>query len=62
MELGLSVRSGQFGEFSEGVRALLIDKDNKPAWRFADVASVEPSVIEWFFENLWPEDESPLGF
>ena len=27
MELGMSVRAGEVGEFQEGVRALLIDKD-----------------------------------
>ena len=54
MEYGLMVRMIRFPDFREGVRALLIDKDNAPAW--APAADVEP-----FFEPL-PADEawSPL--
>ena len=33
MELGLSCKCGEFGEFQEGVRALLIEKDHQPNWR-----------------------------
>ncbi len=41
MELTLSVKSGQFGEFCEGIRALLIDKDNSPKWHFDSIDSVD---------------------
>ena len=51
MELGLSIKCGQFGEFVEGVRALLIDKDYSPNWRFENVESVDEAVIDWFFEK-----------
>jgi len=60
MELNLSVKSGQFGEFTEGVRALLIDKDNTPKWHFSSVASVEKKVIDWFFESKWSPAQHPL--
>ena len=54
MEYGLMVRMIRFADFREGVRALLIAKDNAPRW--APAAQVEP-----FFEPL-PADEawSPL--
>lgn len=54
MEYGLMVRMIRFPDFREGVRALLIDKDNAPRW--APQADVAP-----FFEPL-PEAEawSPL--
>ncbi|WP_371188958.1 enoyl-CoA hydratase/isomerase family protein [Thalassotalea maritima] len=51
MEQTISRKCGEFGEFKEGVRALLIDKDNQPNWRFKDVASVDAKVIDWFFSN-----------
>lgn len=61
MELNLSVKSGQFGEFCEGIRALLIDKDNAPKWRFDSIDSVDQKVIEWFFESKWEKDQHPLA-
>ena len=61
MELGLSVKCGQFGEFQEGVRALLIDKDGKPNWRYSDSSSVPLHVIEEFFNSPWTSDTHPLA-
>ena len=60
MELNLSVKSGQFGEFSEGVRALLIDKDYSPKWKFSSIESVDTKVIDWFFESKWSQEQHPL--
>ena len=40
MEYGIMVRLIHHPDFKEGVRALLIDKDNKPNWRPSD-----PTVI-----------------
>ena len=60
MELSLSVKAGQYGEFVEGVRALLIDKDYAPQWKFNSIKDVEPAVIDWFFESKWQESEHPL--
>jgi enoyl-CoA hydratase/carnithine racemase len=50
-ELQMSRRSLKMGEFAEGVRALLIDKDLKPRWHFPDLESVDPDWIEQFFVN-----------
>jgi len=61
MELGLSCQCGEFGEFQEGVRALMIDKDNQPNWRFKSVEQVPKAIIDYFFENLWSQDAHPLA-
>jgi len=50
MEYGLMVRLIRHPDFREGVRALLIDRDNAPVW-------APPSNIEAFFEPL-PEAEA----
>ena len=60
MELNLSVKSGQFGEFVEGVRALLIDKDNAPKWHFDSISTVDEKVVDWFFESKWTQEQHPL--
>lgn len=59
-ELGVSVKCATEGEFAEGVRALLIEKDNKPAWRFDTVHEVEPNMIQSMFESPWDELHHPL--
>ena len=61
MELNLSVKCGKFGEFCEGVRALLIDKDNSPQWKYASINDVEDDVVNWFFESKWEQAQHPLA-
>lgn len=61
LELNLSVKCGKYGEFVEGVRALLIDKDNKPQWKFASVEEVDKSVVDWFFKPKWSAQQHPLA-
>jgi hypothetical protein len=61
MELGLSCKCGEFGEFQEGVRALLIEKDHQPNWRFKSVDQVPKATIDYFFENIWSQDTHPLA-
>lgn len=51
MELNMSSRCGELGEFQEGVRALLIDKDNAPTWMFSLVSNVPADVVSGFFDN-----------
>lgn len=61
MELNLAVKSGRFGEFLEGVRALLIDKDNTPNWKYSSVISIDKQVIDWFFTSKWAKEDHPLA-
>jgi enoyl-CoA hydratase/carnithine racemase len=50
-ELILSKNCLSKGEFAEGVRALLIDKDKQPRWRYASLAEMDSEWIDSFFEN-----------
>ena len=51
-ELNLSLRCCQQNEFSEGVRALLVDKDKNPQWRYKSINDIDEQTIEWFFKPL----------
>lgn len=61
MELDMSCRCAEFGEFAEGVRALLIDKDMRPKWRYASTERVPQSVTDWFFTSPWDAENHPLA-
>ena len=60
-ELGLSVNCCALGDFSEGVRALLIDKDRNPLWKFNQVADVPTSLIEQMLSSPWSLASHPLA-
>jgi enoyl-CoA hydratase/carnithine racemase len=60
-ELGMSVQAGLSGEFQEGVRALLIDKDGQPNWQFVSVNDVPASTIAAFLTPKWDEQSHPLA-
>lgn len=49
------------GMFQEGVRALLIDKDRSPQWRYQSIEEVDINHIYNYFKAPWQDDEeSPL--
>ncbi|WP_287814492.1 enoyl-CoA hydratase/isomerase family protein, partial [Pseudomonas sp.] len=60
MEYTLSLNCCRHPEFSEGVRARLIDKDQKPRWHWPDIASVPQAVVEAHFSKAW-EGRHPLA-
>lgn len=60
LELGLSVQSAKLGEFTEGVRALLMDKDLQPNWQYKTVNDVPKSVIDELFRSPWQTHAHPL--
>jgi enoyl-CoA hydratase/carnithine racemase len=60
MERSLVRRNFEHGEVLEGVRALVIDKDNAPAWNPPALEAVTPEMVARFFEPVWPEYAHPL--
>lgn len=53
-------RTGVATETVEGIRALVIDKDQKPLWNPAHIEEVTPQMVEPFFESPWPDYAHPL--
>jgi enoyl-CoA hydratase/carnithine racemase len=49
MELGLVQGCFAQGDFIEGIRALIVEKDNQPRWRPERLADVTPESVESFF-------------
>ena len=55
MELGMAAYAFEQGDFLEGVRAVLIDKDNQPRWRPIRIEDVTDSMIDaWFSATSLP--------
>jgi enoyl-CoA hydratase/carnithine racemase len=50
LELTVALQCCAHTDFAEGVRALLVERDNKPAW-----ASVDDTVIAGYFEAPWQQ-------
>ncbi|MGC1522880.1 MAG: enoyl-CoA hydratase/isomerase family protein [Steroidobacteraceae bacterium] len=51
MELGLAQRCFQQGDFIEGVRALIIDKDKSPRWTPRGIEDVNAAMVDAFFDH-----------
>ncbi len=58
-EIRLATNIVRHPEFAEGVRALLIDKDRKPEWRYRASRDVPPPVLDAFFTAPW--EHNPLA-
>jgi enoyl-CoA hydratase/carnithine racemase len=61
MEIGMAKQCFTQGDFIEGVRAMIIDKDNKPHWRPSRVADVTEASVDAIFENPWVGTVHPLA-
>jgi len=60
-ELVASLTCGVGPDLSEGIRALLIDKDRNPRWQPANIAEVTDLWIDRFFESPWTREAHPLA-
>jgi enoyl-CoA hydratase len=60
-EYRIAVRASQRHDFLEGVRALIVDKDNSPKWDPPTLAGVTDAMLDEIFTPLSPGEEwSPL--
>lgn len=61
MELGIVKRVIEEGDFCEGVRAHLIDKDRKARWAPATLAELRPERVRHFLTSPWKSEAHPLA-
>jgi enoyl-CoA hydratase len=59
VEYRLASRFVMTPNFHEGVRAVIVDKDNNPAWRPASLAEVSDAMLDEIFAAL-PDEWTPL--
>ncbi|MDP6969658.1 MAG: enoyl-CoA hydratase/isomerase family protein [Gammaproteobacteria bacterium] len=50
-EYYIAVNATRYGEFQEGIRALLIDKDASPDWRYKTLAEVPAKWLDSFYQQ-----------
>jgi enoyl-CoA hydratase/carnithine racemase len=61
MEIGMAKQCFTQGDFVEGVRAMIIDKDNKPVWRPGRLGEVTQESVDEIFANPWGGSVHPLA-
>lgn len=60
MERSMVRHNFAHGEVLEGVRALVIDKDNQPVWNPTNLVDVSDEMVAQFFVSAWPAYAHPL--
>lgn len=56
MELCIATHCARNPDFAEGVRALIVAKDNSPKWRFPDLVTLPNDYVMGHFEPPWPNN------
>lgn len=59
-DFNLSIHFSKHNDFSEGVRAVLVAKDNKPKWQHSTFDSITKSEIESYFTDPWSNSKYNL--
>ncbi len=61
LEFVVSLHCAARPDFAEGIRALIIDKDQQPQWQPARQVDVTPAWGAGFFADPWPVAQHPLA-
>ncbi len=61
MELNMIHACFAQGDFIEGIRALIVEKDNQPHWNPGRLEEVERLAIDAFFTPRWAPAQHPLA-
>lgn len=61
MELVMVNQSMQEHDLLEGIRAVVVDKDNAPRWQPSRLEDVTPRRVEAFFAAPWPAGKHPFA-
>ncbi|WP_233867432.1 enoyl-CoA hydratase/isomerase family protein [Paraburkholderia adhaesiva] len=61
MELGIVTRAIEEGDFCEGVRAHLVDKDRTPRWVPARLPEMRTERVQHFLASPWRSEAHPLA-
>ena len=51
-EYSFTARSQEFGDFQEGIRAAVIDKDRTPLWKYKNLGEVSDEDLKPFFQTI----------
>lgn len=60
MERTMVRHSFEQDEVIEGIRSVVIDKDNNPKWTPSRIEDVKTEMVARYFESVWPEYAHPL--
>ncbi|MBB5736977.1 enoyl-CoA hydratase/carnithine racemase [Xanthomonas arboricola] len=60
-EYVVALHTAAHGDFAEGIRALLIDKDRQPQWQPALLEEADAQWAAGFFQSPWPAAQHPLA-
>ncbi|BFM12855.1 enoyl-CoA hydratase/isomerase family protein [Simiduia litorea] len=55
-EILLATNIVRHSEFAEGVRALLVDKDQAPNWQYKQLSDVTDAIVAPYFQAPWPQN------
>jgi enoyl-CoA hydratase/carnithine racemase len=61
MELGMVYECFEHGDLLEGIRAVIIDKDNAPRWNPPTLEQIGDAQIAAFFADRWRGGANPLA-
>jgi enoyl-CoA hydratase/carnithine racemase len=61
MELNMVYHCFEEHDFTEGIRAVVVDKDHKPQWQPQSIENASAERVEAFFAPRWSAEAHPLA-